>query len=90
MALTKTGLKKPAAKAFYKYLWSTTAQKAFAAQGYRPVVKAAARGTHFYSPPGLFTISTAKLGLNGWTKVNQRFFNPQKGIVAKIERSLGH
>ena len=89
VALTKTGLSKPAAKAFYKYLWSTTAQKAFAAQGYRPVVKAAAKGTHFYSPPGLFTISTAKLGLNGWTKVNTRFFRPGTGIVAKIERSLG-
>jgi ABC-type sulfate transport system substrate-binding protein len=89
VALTKSGLNKPAAKAFYKYLWSTTAQKAFAAQGYRPVVKAAAKGRHFYSPPGLFTIATAKLGLNGWTKVNQRFFHPQKGIMAKIERSLG-
>jgi sulfate/thiosulfate transport system substrate-binding protein len=89
VALTKSGLKKPAAKAFFKYLWSTTAQKAFAAQGYRPVVKAAAKGTHFYSPPGLFTIATAKLGLNGWPKVNQRFFHPQKGIMAKIERSLG-
>jgi sulfate/thiosulfate-binding protein len=89
VALTKSGLNKPAAKAFYKYLWSSTAQKAFAAQGYRPVVKAAAKGRHFYSPPGLFTISTAKLGLNGWTKVNQRFFHPQKGIMAKIERSLG-
>ena len=89
VALTTSGLKKPAAKAFYRYLWSTTAQKAFAAQGYRPVVKAAAKGSRFYSPPGLFTIATAKLGLNGWTKVNHRFFHPQKGIVAKIERSLG-
>jgi sulfate transport system substrate-binding protein len=89
VALTKTGLSKPAAKAFYKYLWSTTAQKAFAAQGYRPVVKAAAKGTKFYSPPGLFTIASAKLGLNGWTKVNTRFFRPGTGIVAKIERSLG-
>jgi sulfate/thiosulfate transport system substrate-binding protein len=89
VALTKGGLRKPAAKAFYKYLWSTTAQKAFAAQGYRPVVKAAATGTRFYAPPGLFTIATAKLGLNGWTKVNQRFFHPQKGIMAKIEKSLG-
>jgi sulfate/thiosulfate transport system substrate-binding protein len=89
VALTKSGSKKPAAKAFYKYLWSTTAQKAFAAQGYRPVVKAAAGGRHFYSPPGLFTISTAKLGLNGWKKVNRRFFHPQTGIMAKIERSLG-
>src|SRR5215475_9028912 len=30
-ALTKSGAKNPTAKAFYKYLWSTTAQKAFAA-----------------------------------------------------------
>ena len=89
VALTKSGLKKPAAKAFYKYLWSTTAQKAFAAQGYRPVVKAAAKGRKFYAPPGLFTISSAKIGLNGWTKVNRRFFHPERGIMAKIERSIG-
>jgi sulfate/thiosulfate-binding protein len=88
-ALTKTGLGKPAAKAFYKYLWSATAQKAFADQGYRPVVKSAARGYRFYKPPGLFTISSKKLGLNGWSKVNRRFFDPNKGIVAVIERSLG-
>src|SRR5215210_4229483 len=89
VALTKSGLKKPAAKAFYKYLWSTTAQKAFAAQGYRPVVKAAAKGRKFYAPPGLFTISSAKIGLNGWTKVNRRFFHPERGIMAKIERAIG-
>jgi len=89
VALTNSGLKNPAAKAFYKYLWSSTAQKAFAAQGYRPVVKRAAGGHRFYKPPGLFTINTAKLGLNGWGKVNTRFFHPTKGIVAKIEKSLG-
>src|SRR5215211_334024 len=90
VALTKAGLNKPAAKAFYKYLWSVTAQKAFAAQGYRPVVKSVAKGYRFYKPAGLFTINTSKLGLNGWTKVNRRFFHPQKGIVARIENSLGH
>src|SRR3954453_13270189 len=90
VALTKSGLKEPAAKAFYKYLWSKTAQKAFAAQGYRPVVKSAAAGHHFYQPPGLFTISTTKLGLNGWTKGNTRFFHPSKGVVAKIENPLGY
>ena len=89
-ALTKTGVKSATAKAFYKYLWSATAQKAFAAQGYRPVVKSVAKSYHFYVPKGLFTIDTAKLGLNGWTKVNTRFFHPTKGIVAKIEKSLGH
>ena len=90
VALTKTGLKKPQAKAFYKYLWSSTAQKAFASQGFRPVVKSVAKNFKFYKPAGLFTINTPKLGLNGWTKVQTRFFHPTKGIVAKIEKSLGH
>jgi sulfate transport system substrate-binding protein len=89
-ALTKSGLKKPAAKAFYKYLWSATAQKAFADQGYRPVVKSVAKNYHFVRPPGVFTISSKQWGLNGWTKVNHRFFDPNNGIMAKIERSLGH
>jgi sulfate/thiosulfate transport system substrate-binding protein len=88
-ALTKTGIGKPAAKAFYKYLWSSTAQKAFADQGYRPVLKNVASGYHFYKPPGLFTISSSKYGLNGWVKVNKRFFHPEKGIMAAIERSIG-
>jgi sulfate transport system substrate-binding protein len=89
VALTKRGVSKPAAKAFYKYLWSSTAQKAFADQGYRPVVKSVAKGYHFYKPPGLFTISSARWGLNGWVKVNKRFFHPEKGIMAAIERSVG-
>jgi sulfate/thiosulfate-binding protein len=90
VALTKKGLKKPAAKAFYKYLWSGTAQKAFASQGYRPVVRSVAKSYKFYKPAGLFTIHSKKLGLSGWTNVNNRFFHPEKGIVAKIERSIGH
>ncbi len=89
VALTKSGQSNPAAKAFYKYLWSATAQKAFADQGYRPVVKSVARKYHFYKPPGLFTISSKRYGLNGWAKVNRRFFDPNKGIMAKIERSIG-
>jgi sulfate transport system substrate-binding protein len=90
VALTKTGVTKPSARAFYKFLWSATAQRAFAAQGYRPVVRSVAKGYRFFKPSGLFTIDSKKLGLNGWTKVNQRFFHPQKGIVATIEKSLGH
>ena len=89
-ALTKTGLKKPQAKAFYTYLWSSTAQKGFASQGFRPVVKSVAKNYKFYKPSGLFTINSTKLGLNGWTKVQTRFFHPTTGIVAKIEKSLGH
>src|SRR5689334_13114860 len=90
VALTKSGQSNATAKAFFKYLWSPTAQKAFAAQGYRPVVKSVAKNFHYYTPKGLVTIDDAKYGLNGWTKVNARFFDPNKGIVAKIENSLGH
>jgi sulfate/thiosulfate transport system substrate-binding protein len=89
VALTKSGLKKQAAKAFFKFLWSASAQKAFADQGYRPVIKSVAKSYHFYKPAGLFTIDSAKLGLNGWVKVNKRFFHPEKGVMAKIERSIG-
>jgi len=88
-ALTKTGLANPQAKAFYKFLWSATAQKAFADQGFRPVVKSVAKKHKFYKPPGLFTINSKKYGLNGWPKVNRRFFDPNKGIMARIERSIG-
>ncbi len=88
-ALTKTGLANPQAKAFYKFLWSTAAQKAFGDQGFRPVVKSVAKKYTFYKPPGLFTINSKRYGLNGWTKVNRRFFDPNKGIMAKIERSIG-
>src|SRR5947207_2574873 len=90
VALTKSGLSKPAAKAFYKYLWSATAQRAFGEQGYQPVVKSVAKHYHLYHPPGLFTIASKRYGLNGWTKVNRRFFDPKTGIMAAVERSLGH
>src|SRR6266550_1645139 len=86
VALTKSGLSKPAAKAFYKYLWSATAQRAFGEQGYQPVVKSVAKHYHLYHPPGLFTITSKRYGLNGWTKVNKRFFDPKTGIMAVVER----
>jgi len=90
VALTKSGLAKPAAKAFFKYLWSSTAQRAFGDQGFQPVLKSVAKSYHFHRPPGLFTINSKRYGLNGWAKVNRRFFDPKKGIMAAIERSLGH
>jgi sulfate/thiosulfate transport system substrate-binding protein len=90
VALTKSGQSNATAKAFFKYLWSTTAQRAFGDQGYQPVVKSVAKHYRLYHPPGLFTISSKRYGLNGWPKVNKRFFDPNHGIVAAIERSLGH
>jgi ABC-type sulfate transport system substrate-binding protein len=39
----------------------------------------------FPKPKSLFTINT----LGGWTAVNSKFFNPQTGVVAKIEAGQG-
>jgi sulfate transport system substrate-binding protein len=88
-ALTKSGARHPEAKAFLKYLYSATAQKVFGELGYRPVVKLRASGFKFKQPKGLFTISTKKVGLNGWKAVQPRFFKPNTSVMAKVERSIG-
>ena len=41
--------------------------------------------TKFPTPKGLFTIDD----LGGWSKVNDEFFDPDKGSVAKIEEAAG-
>ena len=43
------------------------------------------RAPKFPTPAGLFTIDT----LGGWKKVTKQFFEPETGIVTKIEQSLG-
>ena len=75
----------PAAQAFVDFLLTDEGQKIFAEKGYRPVVKSALEGTSFPNPPGLFTIQ--KFG--GWGTVKDKFFDPDNGLVAKIEQDLG-
>jgi sulfate/thiosulfate-binding protein len=78
---------KPQAKAFLSYLTSKAAQEAFAKHGYRPVDEAVAKehASRFPVPKQLFTIDD----LGGWSKVNDAFFDPDKGSVAKIESEAG-
>ena len=73
------------ASAFVEFLRSEPAQKLYAERGYRPVNKAAAAGTDFPQPKGLFTIKD----LGGWSDVNTTFFDKEAGIVADIERTVG-
>ena len=83
IAVTKTA--GPDAKAFLAYLLSPAGQTVWGQQGYRPVLPAVAAKFHFPQPKTLFTIDH----LGGWTSVNKTFFDPQTGIVAKDEQSLG-
>jgi sulfate/thiosulfate-binding protein len=75
----------PAAQAFVDFLHSDEAQQLFADKGYRPVVESVLAGTSFPQPSGLFTI--AKFG--GWNEVKTKFFDPDEGLVTKIEQDLG-
>jgi sulfate/thiosulfate transport system substrate-binding protein len=82
-AVTKTA--PPAAKKFLQYLYTPAAQKIWADNGYRPVVAGVTGKYTFPTPPELFTIDD----LGGWDKVMTDFFDPTKGIMAKVEQSVG-
>jgi sulfate/thiosulfate transport system substrate-binding protein len=83
IAVTKTA--GPAAKAFLTYLLSPAGQTVWGQQGYRPVLPSVAAKFNFPKPKSLFTIDQ----LGGWTAINTKFFDPQTGLVAKDEQSLG-
>src|SRR5436189_85629 len=76
-----------AATEFVNYALSKPAQQVFASWGYRPVNQEvlAANKSKFPTPSGLFTID--KFG--GWSKVNDAYFDPDKGSIAKIEDAAG-
>jgi sulfate transport system substrate-binding protein len=82
VAVTKDASKD--AKAFVKFLYTPKAQGIFAEKGYRPVVKGAPGAGKYPTPKKLFEIT--KFG--GWAPVVDKFFDPDKGIVAGIEKSL--
>ena len=73
------------AKAFLAFVYTPTAQKIFADNGYRPVVQGVVPADKFVTPPDLFTIEY----LGGWTAVTKQFFDAKDGIVTKIEQSNG-
>jgi len=85
IAVTSTSKHKPQAQAFLKYLRTAPAQRIFAENGYRPVVKGVTQGLSFPNRPQLFTIKY----VGGWTKVEKRFFDPRTGVMAKIQASSG-
>jgi sulfate transport system substrate-binding protein len=87
IAVVRTSSHLKQAKAFLRYALSAPAQQAFADWGYRPVNRAvlAKNAARFPTPKGLFTIRD----LGGWSKINDEFFDPDTGSVAKIEQAAG-
>ena len=85
IAVTSTSTHKSQAQAFVKYLRTKPAQRIFAQNGYRPVIKGVTQGLNFPNRPQLFTIKY----VGGWAKVEKKFFDPRTGVMAKIQASSG-
>jgi sulfate/thiosulfate-binding protein len=85
IAVVKTSPNKTTANAFLRYLRTKPAQKIFADNGYRPVLRSAMKGYSFPVPKLIFSINS----LGGWAKVDKQFFDSRNGIVTKIQRRKG-
>jgi sulfate/thiosulfate transport system substrate-binding protein len=85
IAVTSTSQHKQQAQAFVNFLRSKPAQRIFAENGYRPIIKGVTQGLNFPVRPQLFTIKY----VGGWQSVQKRFFDPKTGVMAKIIGSSG-
>ncbi len=85
IAVVKRSGNRAAARAFIIYLRTKPAQLIFGENGYRPVLRSAAKQFGFPVPKMQFTIQY----LGGWAKVDKRFFDPRTGIVTKIQKRKG-
>jgi len=73
------------AQTFLDWLVTPAAQKIYASKGYRSVLPDLVDESTYPTPKSLFKIDE----FGGWSKVNDEFFDPEKGSVADIERDLG-
>ncbi|MFL5981569.1 MAG: sulfate ABC transporter substrate-binding protein [Gaiellaceae bacterium] len=85
IAVTTTSQHKAAARAFVNFLRTKPAQRLFAQNGYRPVVKGVTQRLSFPNRPQLFTIKY----VGGWAQVEKKFFDSRTGVMAKIIGSSG-
>jgi sulfate transport system substrate-binding protein len=85
IAVTRNSGNKATANAFLRFLRTKPAQLVFGENGYRPVLRTAARKFGFPVPKFQFSIRY----LGGWAKVDKQFFDPRTGIVTRIQRRKG-
>src|SRR3954467_15971326 len=89
IAATKSSSNKDKVNQFIRFVKSPNAQDLFAQYGFRPVVKSVAKkyADKYPSRPGIFAIDASMFG--GWRKADKLWFDPNKGRMAAIERSVG-
>jgi sulfate transport system substrate-binding protein len=74
-----------AAAKFVDFTRGDEAQKIFGEKGYRSVNQDLVDESKYPTPSNLFTIDD----LGGWSKVNDEFFDPEKGVMASINQDEG-
>jgi sulfate transport system substrate-binding protein len=89
IAVLKNSSNKDVANKFIRFVKSPPAQDLFAQYGFRPVNKVSAKkyADKFPARPGIFKIDDPEFG--GWRNADKVWFDPNKGRMAKIERSVG-
>jgi sulfate/thiosulfate transport system substrate-binding protein len=89
IAVLKNSPNKDKANQFIRFVKSDPAQDLLAQGGFRPVDKkiAAKYADKYPSRPGIFKIDDKYIG--GWQTADKVWFDPNKGRIAQIERSVG-
>ncbi len=85
IAVTEQGKKNEKAAKFLEFLRSQEGQKIFVEEGYRPVLETVDDPERFPKPKQLFEITE----FGGWSEVNDKFFDPDKGVMAEINKAKG-
>ena len=89
VAVLKGSSNKDSAQKFIRFTKSDTAQELFAQNGFRPVNPAILKkyASKYPTRPGIFTIDDKTIG--GWRAADKRWFDPNQGVMAGIEKAVG-
>ena len=89
IAVLQGSSNKDAANKFIQFVKSTPAQVLLGQYGFRPVNPSAAKrfAKKFPVRPGQFTIDDKTIG--GWRAADKKWFDPNKGLMVKIEQAIG-
>jgi sulfate/thiosulfate-binding protein len=88
IAVIQNSPNKDVANQFIQYMKSAPAQEVFGHFGFRPVDPTVAKTfKNFPVRPGQFTVADKTIG--GWRAADKKWFDPNSGLMAKIEQAVG-
>jgi sulfate transport system substrate-binding protein len=91
IAVLKNSPNKDVVNKFIQYVKGVPSQELFVQYGFRPVNKTVAKEPAavkaFPTRPGIFRIDDKILG--GWRAANKKWFEPNNGLMTKIEQGIG-